>query len=271
MLLTAAAAILMTTAQPIQVMTFNIRYGTANDGENSWPHRREDALKLIESQDADIIGLQEVLQFQLEEIKQVLPGYTLLGRAREDGGTKGEYAALFVKTDTWDIEQYGMFWLSDTPDVVGSITWDHYNTRVCTWADISRKSDGLQVRAACTHWDHESQPAREKSAELILKRLQKRPLILMGDFNANLSNKAMKTLEDGGMRDSWLAAHPGAEEPHTFNGWQSEGWRSGKIDGIWISPAFKAKSAEVLMTKGGASYPSDHFPVTAVLKMKKGG
>src|SRR5512134_2737948 len=104
LLATAAAA---QAAEPITVMTFNIRYGTANDGENHWTLRRNFLFDVVREQDADVIGLQEALDGQIREIVQAVPTYAVVGVGRDDGKTAGEYSAILVRKDRFHVAEAG--------------------------------------------------------------------------------------------------------------------------------------------------------------------
>lgn len=250
----------------MKVMTYNVRYMTAEDGSNSWPHRKESLFALIREHDPDVLGLQEALKPQLDEIMAAAPGYKLVGVGRDDGREAGEYAALLVKDKKFVVLEQGVFWLSDTPEVPGSKSWGNQVTRLCTWAKV-RVGERL-IRLACTHWDHENQASRENSGSLILAMIPlDLPFILMGDFNVGLTNPAVGTLRDGGLRDSWQVLNPEAKEPATFTAFDKSKELGDKIDGVWISGEWTVKQAGIDRREGGASYPSDHFPVWATLNL----
>ena len=160
-------------------MTFNIRYGQAEDGVNSWPNRCHLTSKAIRDSDPDVIGLQEVQDFQLSYLISELPGYNVYSIGREDGNTDGEQCSILWKSNQLARVRAGTFWLSDTPDVPNSTTWGNRLTRICSWVEFDQGFTFFN-----THWDHESQEARHKSAELILDVIPKTPWILVGDFNA---------------------------------------------------------------------------------------
>lgn len=274
------------TAPPMRVLTFNIRYGTAPDGQNAWPRRREQVTRLLRDGDYDLIGLQEALRFQLDEIAVGLPGYTEIGVGRDDGKYGGEYAALLVRRARYDIIEHGRFWLSENPDEPGSIAWDAATTRICTWARLTDRRNGRVLRVYNTHLDYKSQLAREKAVELILlhaaEGLSTEPTIIMGDFNAGENNPALESLlsariaDLGGspatpsdspalFTDTFRAVHPKAEIVGTYHSWTGE--RSGeKIDHIFSTSELRAIDAEILYDRRDGRYPSDHFPVRATLE-----
>ncbi|MDI6449216.1 endonuclease/exonuclease/phosphatase family protein [Anaerobaca lacustris] len=261
----------------LHVMSFNIRYGTANDGPDHWKNRKEQVCELIGRSDCDLIGLQEALRFQIDEIRAAVPIYGEIGVGRDDGRTKGEYSGILYRTDRLIVAEAGTFWLSDTPEVPGSMTWGNRITRICTWARFIHKPSGKAFYLFNTHFDHQSQPSREKAAVLVARRIRDRqhpdPVIFTGDFNAGESNPAVRYLLgdldlDGKTPvpfvDSFRLLHPDATEVGTFNAFK--GTRTGdKIDYIFVLPDAKVREARILYDNENGRYPSDHFPITARL------
>jgi len=182
-------------ALEVSVMSFNIRYGTANHRANRWENRREMVFEVIRRHKADVIGLQEALGFQIEQIRKAVPEYEMIGVGREDGKTKGEYSAILYRRDKFKVERGGTFWLSDTPEVPGSITWGNACTRICTWARFVEKRSGRAFYHYNLHLDHISQFSREMSMVLLIERIGGRkdggPFVVTGDFNASEDNPAI--------------------------------------------------------------------------------
>ena len=175
------------TREPLQVMSFNIRYGTAKDGDNHWSARREMLFDVIRERDADLVGLQEALAFQIDEIQAAVPGYAVVGVGRDDGGRAGELSAILFKVGRFRVADAGTFWFSDTPEVPASKSWGNNITRICTWARLIDR-DGRGFYHFNLHLDHESQPSRERSTALLRQRIEARafltdPVVVTGDFN----------------------------------------------------------------------------------------
>jgi len=269
------ALLLALTAQSpdLTVTTFNIRYGTAADGENRWALRRQLALEVLRAQDADIVGLQEALRFQLDEIGRAFPEYGELGVGRDDGETLGEYAAILYRRERLAVSEHGTFWLSPTPSVVASAGWGNRITRICTWARFTDRASGRSFYVLNMHFDHESQPSRERAAELVSRRIRVRaprdPVVVLGDFNAGEDNPARRhLLAAASLRDAIRVVHPDATEVGTFNGF--DGIRTGEmIDAILIAPEWDVSDAWIDRTARDGRYPSDHFPVTARLRLSR--
>jgi endonuclease/exonuclease/phosphatase family metal-dependent hydrolase len=258
-------------AEPVKVMTFNIRYGTAPDGENAWPHRRELAIKVIRDEAPDILGLQEALRSQLDELCEALPEYDKVGVGREKEGG-GEYSALLFRKSRFDLSSAGTFWLSAKPDEPGSHTWGNELPRIATWARLLDRTNGQRILAANTHWDHQSQPARLQGGELMGERIRElsragEPVVVTGDFNAAPDNPAFQKLLAGAeLKDTFRLKHPDEKDVHTFNGF-GKGNSPFKIDAVLINDKWQVDDAEIVRTKEGERFPSDHFPVTATISL----
>jgi endonuclease/exonuclease/phosphatase family metal-dependent hydrolase len=265
-------------------MTFNIRYGTASDAEHAWPLRRHLTFRAIRNFAPTVLGVQEALRFQLDEIARELPGFGEIGVGREDGIEAGEYSAILYDRQRLELLEHGTFWLSDTPTVPGSVSWGNRITRIATWARFSdRAGDDDTFYVFNTHWDHESQPSRERSAALIIERIRARahpddPVLLMGDFNAGEDNAAYRALlapraaVQGAVQgnvplyDTFRAVHPDARETGTYHAFSGD--RSGpKIDAILASPEWETLDAAIVLMNENGLYPSDHFPVTATVRL----
>jgi endonuclease/exonuclease/phosphatase family metal-dependent hydrolase len=259
--------------ESLTVMTFNIRYGTANDGDNRWANRRDFLFDVIREADPDVAGLQEALDAQIRELLKALPDYGVVGVGRDDGRTKGEYAAILFRRDRFHVSDSGTFWFSDTPAVVASTSWGNKITRICTWARFVDR-DGRAFWHFNVHLDHESQPSRERSAALLAQRVADRrepaePAIVTGDFNAGEDNPALATLvgpRASGqplMLDTFRVRYPDEKIVGTFSGFVMGQTAGPKIDYILVPPGTEVQSAAIVRTSREGRYPSDHFPVTA--------
>lgn len=278
LLLLAACAVQQPAGTPapdtaeVRVLTFNIRYGTAPDGPDAWEHRAPLVFEVIREQDADFIGLQEALRFQIDAIRDAVPGYGEVGVGREDGREGGEYSAILYRIDRWRVADRDTFWLSETPDVPGSKSWGNEITRIVTWARFIDRDSGRAVRVYNTHFDHQSQPSRMQSAKLLAERIAAReprdPVIVTGDFNSGEDNPAILYLEhDNGQSpvrlvDTFRVLHPHATGVGTFG--EFLGKRNGpKIDYVFVEPGVDVRAAGIIHDQRDGRYPSDHYPVYA--------
>jgi endonuclease/exonuclease/phosphatase family metal-dependent hydrolase len=258
---------------PLTVMTFNIRYGTANDGENRWPLRKDFLVDVIKEHNADVIGLQEALDFQIDEIVAAIPAYAVVGVGRDDGARKGEYAAILFRRDRFQVADAGTFWFSDTPSVVASKSWGNRITRICTWARFVDR-DGRAFWHFNVHLDHESQPSRERSAQLLRRRIDERafatePVIVTGDFNAGEKNPAVAAMTAGGsFVDTFRVKHAEEQTVGTFSGFDVTKTSGEKIDYVFAPSNAEVLGAEIVRTARAGRTPSDHFPVVAQIRLR---
>jgi endonuclease/exonuclease/phosphatase family metal-dependent hydrolase len=258
---------------PLAVMTFNIRYGTARDGENQWQARRQLLFDVIRDQAPDVLGLQEALDFQIDEIVSAVPGYAVIGVGRDDGARKGEYAAILFRRDRFQVSDAGTFWFSSTPEIVASRSWGNRITRICTWARFVDR-DGRAFWHFNVHLDHESQPSREQSAQLLRERIDARalprePAIVTGDFNAGEQNAAVTKLTAGGsLVDTFRVKYPDERVVGTFTGFDPAKVDGQKIDYVFAPAGTEVLEAAILRTARGGRVPSDHFPVVARIRLR---
>ena len=248
------AIILATTltmqAQPLKVMTYNIRLDHTVDGVNQWPKRSEKVYALIRKYNPDILGVQEALHHQLQDILKNLPEYTSVGVGRDDGKTKGEYSAILFKKDRFAVQQQNTFWLSETPDVAGSKSWDAAITRIATWAALRVLHDNKEFIIVNTHFDHIGALAREKSAALIIT----------GDFNSEPTEAAYITMLNGEVL-KLFNSRPATESQGTFCTFAVNSTPCKVIDYIFYTAELTPKNFQVITDHNGTYYPSDHLPV----------
>lgn len=269
----------------LRVMTFNVRYASWRK-PNAWPARRPAVSELILAERPDLIGTQEGVDRQLGEMADDLPEYAWLGEGR-NGGREGEFMAVFYRTDRLALVDQGHFWLSDTPEVKGSKSWGNTLPRMATWARFRDLTDEREFYLLNTHFDHKSQTSRERSAELIVDRVQsmtpRLPVIVTGDFNAVQTSQVHKTLtaraesDETDVRanrieltDVWEIAerHEGeGDGVSTFHGWDEPDDKNRRIDWILTSPQWSVAGARVVLFRKGEQWPSDHFPVVADLTL----
>lgn len=258
--------------EPIRAVSFNIRYGTANDGEHRWERRREALFETIRHHAPHVLGVQEALRFQLDELGKAVPGYVMIGVGRDDGRDRGEFAAILVDSARFALLESGTFWLSDTPDVPGSMHWGNRITRITTWARLIDRETADTLRVFNVHWDHESQPSREKSAEALLSAIgrgaAREAVVVLGDFNADESNAAFRRLVEGGLRDTFRARWPAAAVVGTFNAFRGDSL-GGKIDAVLVDAGWDVSDAGIDRSRPGGVLASDHDAVWAVIRRRR--
>ena len=255
----------------LRVMTYNLRYASMQPAE-AWPDRRPVMTALIAREAPDVFGTQEGLYQQLRDIAADLPAYAWIGLGRA-GGSHDEFAAIFYRRDRFEPVEFDHFWLSDTPDVVGSMTWGNKYRRMVTWVRLRDRATGREFEVWNTHFDHQVEEARRKSAALIRDRIAKVdpaiPLILTGDFNCPAGDSVAYTIltKEAGLTDTWSAAASRTNEDlNSFNDFKAPMHNGVRIDWILARNPSVVTAAAVVDYDGLPRFPSDHFPVTATVR-----
>ena len=187
-------------SQDLNVMTFNIRYNTMSDSVNAWPYRKDKVASQVLFHEAHILGVQEALHDQMLDLQERLSQYKYAGVGRDDGKEKGEYSAIFYDTARLQALQTKTFWLSETPEVPGSKSWDAAITRIVTWIKFRDKKTKKIFFAFNTHFDHIGKIARRESAKLLLQKIKEiagnTPAVITGDFNAEPADEPVQVIKD---------------------------------------------------------------------------
>jgi endonuclease/exonuclease/phosphatase family metal-dependent hydrolase len=265
-----------TMPAPVRVMSFNIRYGTANDGQNHWQFRRDLVFQTIRANDPDVVGLQEVLACQAHELCAALPDYGFVGVGRDDGAAAGEFVPVMYRKKRFDLINFGYVWLSEQMDQPGVKGWDAACPRMLSWARLRFKRNPLNdLYVVNTHFDHVGKRARLESAKIVRRMtdtLGGRPVIVIGDFNCGPGSAPYEVLTGdrsnlAELKDAYAAL--GFEEANagTFNAFRGD--RSGaRIDWILFNRRFEVLESGIDRRQFGGRCPSDHFPVTATLRLR---
>lgn len=268
--LTATAAESADKSQPLCVVSYNLRFA-APAGPNAWPDRRPIMVELIKKMSPDVMGTQEGLFGQLQDIATDLPDYAWIGTGR-DGDLKGEFMAIFYRKSRLEPLSTNHFWLSDTPEVPASSTWGNTCKRMVTYVKFRDGATGKEFYAWNTHFDHQVQKAREKSAELVRQRVAaldtKLPIILTGDFNAvSGRNKAYEMMVgDDFFADTWkLAKERSGEGLASFNGFKEVPKNGSRIDWILTRGKVSVDYEGIDTFSKDGKFPSDHCPLVAKL------
>ena len=259
----------------IKLMSFNIRYGLADDGENRWERRKSLVIDRIKAFDPDLLGLQECRDdSQAAFIQANLQDYEFLGMPRGgDSVTSPEMAPILVKRSAFQVRQWETFWLSETPHIPGSKSWGSVFPRTVTWVDLIHTTTGWPLIFVNTHFDYEPS-AIEGSAhflrEWIDEAIGHQPLLITGDFNANKSSPAYQQLTSGdpSLVDVLRSGNELHENEGTFHGFGIE-TPPLPIDWMLASRHFAVLHAGIDRYREGNLFPSDHYPITATLDWAK--
>jgi endonuclease/exonuclease/phosphatase family metal-dependent hydrolase len=258
----------------IKVMTFNIRYDNPRDSINAWPNRIGILCGLLKEEKPDLLGLQEALWYQYEEIDSALSGYSSVAIGRDDGKKKGEMNPLFYNVNRFELVRDSTFWLSETSGTPGSKGWGASLPRIVTWVELTDKNLHKPLFYFNTHFAHDSDSARVMSAGILLKEVRriagKNNFIITGDFNMAPDSKAYSIITEASLsrpllKDSFLISKTKPEGPgYTFNGWSDKPGKN-RIDYIFVRRGSKVLNHSTIIKKEGRVFISDHWPVRAVL------
>ncbi len=281
----------------INAGTFNLRCENKGDSlnGNGWGRRCPVMASLIKFHDFEIFGTQEASKRGLEQMRSMLPGFDYIGVGRDDGKTKGEHAAIFYRTDLFELRDSGNFWLSETPEVP-SVGWDAALPRICTWGRFKVKATGQEFCYFNLHMDHVGVQARMESAKLVVRKVRETshglPVILTGDFNVDQTNSIYSEIVGSEeLQDSYETCELRYAWDGTPNNFNPSSFTSSRLDHVFVSPETRVIRYGVLtdtyrtMTEEAAKYkdgnfprevsfqayeartPSDHFPVKAVIEL----
>lgn len=291
---------LLVNAQSLFIGTYNIRNDNKNDRTegNGWPNRWPVICDMINFEQPDIFGTQEVFITQIRDLQRGLTGYDYIGVGRDDGKEAGEYSAIFYKKDKLKRLDYGNFWLNETPDVP-KLGWDAACIRICTWGMFKDVQTKLKFYFFNLHMDHAGDVARREAAKLVVRKIreiagEKAPVILTGDFNVDQNDEIYQIFAQSGiLKDAYASAKQRFAENGTFQGFQTNLFTDSRIDHIFLSKQFevdhfgiltnsywtKVDNAEeikdgnapheITLRKYTQRLPSDHYPIFAKIRYRK--
>ncbi|MDR1142046.1 MAG: endonuclease/exonuclease/phosphatase family protein [Planctomycetaceae bacterium] len=279
-------------SEPIRILSVNVRYSTAKDGENSWSNRKEFLADVIVEGSYDFVGSQETVVDPRPEYNQVnyfiskMPNYGALWRSREKTPERGEAMLILWKKERWkiDTKDQGTFWISDTPEIPGSKTNPKALPRCVTFGLFHElkngKETGYKIYVYNTHYA--GGEASQRGAKLLMERIfirkdKEAPIVAMGDLNCGEESPPIRYMQgnpmilDGteikpplGLIDTFRVANPNEVDVGTYNDFKSSG--QVKADYIFVSAPLKTVSSKIIRTQRNNRYPSDHFPIEAVIQ-----
>lgn len=262
----------------IKVLTLNLRYDNPGDSLNSWPNRAPLVYRFLNEEKPDIFGMQEVLSNQYNYLDSALNNdYASVGVGRSDGARNGEMNPVFYKKERFEMIRTITFWLSETPEVPGSISWGSSLPRIVTWMELIDKKDHERFYFFNTHFAHNSDSARIMSSRYLLRAVDSitsgLPFIITGDLNMVPTSTGYSILTGPYenvplMKDSYIISEKRPNGPtFTFNGF-SDSQGSGRIDYIFVRSGMSVSEHHTIIRKEKGIYISDHWPVSASVSVK---
>ena len=283
-------------ATTLNVGTFNMRNGNAGDEKhgNGWEQRLPYVGDLVQFHDFDLLGTQELFQFQIDGLLKRMPDYASVGVGRDDGKKKGEHSAIFYKKSRFQLLRAGDFWLAEDSSKPNK-GWDAALPRICSWAEFRDRDSGKKLFFFNVHFDHVGVKAREESAKLLLQKIAEiahnNPAILTGDFNVDQTHQSYAVLQNSpALRDAYTTAEFKYTPNGTFSNFNPNSLTASRIDHVFLTRHFQTKKygvltdsyrsvsgtdgktytsnnfpKEVALQNATARLPSDHFPIKVVV------
>ncbi|QLG64339.1 endonuclease/exonuclease/phosphatase family protein (plasmid) [Halorarum salinum] len=270
-------------------MSYNVRFDNPEVDPYTWRERRDDVASVIRFHRPDVVGLQEALHGQLEDLRERLPSYEWLSAGRAEARNAGEYAAVGYDADRFELVEESAFWLSESPDERGSVGWDARFPRLVRWVRLRERATDAELVHFNTHFDHEGETARLRSADLLADRIRETApeaaVVVTGDLNCVESDAPYRRLvgdradgpegsggpgdgvADGrSLCDGLYASDTPHHGPVTTTTEFDALVPDRKIDHVLISSDVEVTGHAVCAdTTGEGLYPSDHLPILADL------
>jgi endonuclease/exonuclease/phosphatase family metal-dependent hydrolase len=260
----------------LRVMSYNIRYDTPADGIDAWPHRAEHVAEMMAGRHgSDIVGVQEALRHQIDDLARLLPDFAWTGLGRDDGEDGGEFSPIFYRRHRFELLDAGTLWLSETPDLPGSRSWDAAITRIVSWGRFRELPAGREFYVFNTHFDHRGEVARIESARILAARIAELPeemaVILTGDLNVPEASEAYRMLAAvPGLADARYASASGHDGPTaSFSDWVEVRGPESRIDYIFVRGPIRVLAHRILDHRFDGRFPSDHLPVLAHIAIEE--
>src|SRR5690606_10973434 len=273
-LIALLVAPLLSIGQKLNVASYNIRYANPDDAKrgDGWERRVPVIASQVHFFDFDLMGVQEALARQLEDLDKLLIEYDRIGVGREDGKAGGEFSPIFYKKDRLELLDHDTFWFSETPEMP-SKGWDAALNRICTWGKFRDRLSGEEFFHFKLHMDHMGQEARKNSSLLIVEKIREiagdAPVILSGDFNFHQTHPNYQLIVKSGVVEDTYEQAPVRMAPNgTFNRFSFEGTgHDNRIDHIFVNDKVRVNHYGILTISYKGHFPSDHFPVLVEVEL----
>ena len=251
----------------LKLISSNIRFENAHDGIHSWENRCPLLLKIISDFHPDILATQEGREIQIKSLANLLP--LKLIETHRTWIDERMYPCLYINEEQIKIKESGDIWLSETPMVPGSFSFNSAFPRLCTWMEVTHLVNNQDYFVVNTHLDHVLAETRLLQINVLIREikilnLKNLPLILMGDFNDSPKSGVRNSLLNSfDLKDPWLeAGHPEETSHHGFQENKNSGDR---IDWILIPQAFAVEKIHLEKSSYNGIFPSDHYPLLATV------
>ncbi len=253
------------------LISCNIRFDNPSDGQNSWPHRRGLLSGLLLGFSPDVIATQEGRFDQLKDFEALLPGFELVDQHRS-WIRERMYPSFYIKKDSFEILKSEDLWLSETPEVAGSLSFESTFPRLMTWVRVQPKGLETNLLLINTHLDHVKHETRAHQTRVLAKEIKRFwtgdcPIVIMGDFNEAPTEEVRSILEQefSGIQDAWRLFNFVEESSH--HGFKGACPGGSRIDWILVDERTRVRSCEMVKASGDGRYPTDHYPIVCTIEL----
>lgn len=253
------------------LISSNIRFDNPADGVNAWPYRRVLLTEMLLQHQPDIIATQEGRHIQLKDFESLLQNYELI-ESHRSWIKERMYPTFFVRKDAFEVSGSDDVWLSETPEIPGSVSFGSAFPRLMTWMKIRPKNSETHFLFVNTHLDHVKKETRLDQIKVLSEETRKlldanSRLVIMGDFNDSPDSEVRGVLESSfpQLQDAWKKFNSIEETSHhAFSGECQNGSR---IDWVLVDKKISVENCFLEKKSIAGKYPSDHFPVICKIKL----
>lgn len=255
----------------LKIISSNIRFDNPADGDNSWSHRRLHLTQLLLSHSPDVIATQEGRFEQLKDFESLLQDFTIIDQHRS-WMKERMYPSFFLRKTIFEVLDSGDIWLSDTPQIAGSKSFESAFPRLVTWTLVQYNYTLQKIFMVNTHLDHVKRETRIHQVKVLAEEIKKKwdgqcHLIIFGDFNDDPNSPVRQVLTDHfpNLVDSWKIFNN--EEETSHHAFSGECQNGSRIDWILVDNKMKTEACLMDKSKSEGRYPSDHFPIVCNLNI----
>lgn len=258
-----------------RVLSCNIRVALPEDETKGvgWPHRKDICIQVIKNQQPDIVGFQEVLRVQADDIRKAFPSFGLFGfdGPEMDAHPTGYHGIaknpILFNKERYELLTGGTYWLSQTPLAAGSKSWETARARHANWVRLKERKTGKELRIVNLHLDHISDEAKKQQARMVAEESAQYPAsfaqVLTGDFNSRFDSLVLASLRTSDWEESFETLHGQKEAGHTGHEFEGTAYTKaaskGRIDYIWYRGSIKPLQSKIIKDAIKGKFPSDHF------------
>ena len=259
--------------------SYNIRRKGKDAKKHQWDNRKTHVIKIIETIQPDILGLQEPIKDQIDDLLHALSNYEQFGESREstiEGLSLWHRIARRFATDEFNPLFYNKKRVtlleSGTFNISRGLTFQQtgWLPRICTWGFFKDNKSSKKFYVFNTHLDHMYDTARINNMQNLINYIKSNakdyPVILMGDFNTEITDQLNVMLDNANFVHTREIAQKISGPEETATGWNNNNLKV--IDYIFVTKN-SAQVSDYTVVETPGKFPSDHRPVYTMLVFGK--